>query len=332
MLYDMMQTPTDWKRHIERFTNSLVMAIVYGLRSPDINSQYLQRFEVLLRQWAEINAFGATPPVDVVPILNWVPERFLGNWKSRAQVVHDEMRQLYDGLHKLVLRRRQRLGSTNSIIDRLLDQRENNPLTDHQISNLAGVTIKGGSDTSASILASFVLAMVLHPEIQKKAQAEIDRVIPDDRVPDVSDSDRLPYVMSIIKETQRWRPIVGIGVPHQLSEGQCKCRLEDELGSDMSQMYGWTISYFPTVRCCYSMCGDCITTRNDTPILIHLTRIGTRIGQHILQNMPTKQIRICAIIMHMVTFPVSTPANPRSLTIGSRQWPTSLPRHTSRRA
>ena len=113
------------------------------------------------------------------------------------------MRALYDGLHQLVLRRRERIGSTNSIIDRLLDQREKTALTDHQISNLAGVTIKGGSDTSASVLASFVLAMVLHPHIQKKAQAEIDGAIPNDRVPDTSDYDRLPYVMSIIKETQR---------------------------------------------------------------------------------------------------------------------------------
>ena len=197
----------------------LMQRIVYGLRSKDIDSQYMKRFEVLLRQWAEINAFGATPPVDVVPILDWVPERFLGNWKSRARVVHDEMQSLYDGLHKLVLSRRQRVGSTNSIIDRVLDQREKNPLTDHQISMLSGVTIKGGSDTSASILASFVLAMVLHPDIQKKAQAEIDRAVPEDRVPDMSDFERLPYVTSIIKEVQRWRPIVGIGVPHQLSEG-----------------------------------------------------------------------------------------------------------------
>ena len=241
MLHDMMNTPADWKKHIERFTNSIVLCIgmasrssrtlyrlitrtliivaVYGIRSPSIHGKYLVRFEKLLSNWAAINAFGATPPVDVIPILNWVPERFLGNWKSRAKVVHDEMRALYDGLHELVLRRRQRSGSTNSVIDRLLDQQNEAPLTKHQISNLAGVTIKGGSDTSASVLASFVLAMILHPEVQKKAQAEIDEAIPENRIPDDSDYDRLPYVMSIIKETQRWRPIVGVGVPHQLSEG-----------------------------------------------------------------------------------------------------------------
>lgn len=130
------------------------------------------------------------------------------------------MRDLYDGLHERVVRRRQRIGSVNSMIDRILDQNKQNALTSHQISNLAGVTIKGGSDTSATGLTNFVLAMVTHPDIQKRAQAEIDREIPSDRIPDGSDFRRLPYVMSVIKEVMRWRPIGGTGIPHQLSEGE----------------------------------------------------------------------------------------------------------------
>ncbi|OQO10660.1 hypothetical protein B0A48_03958 [Cryoendolithus antarcticus] len=217
MLYDMSRSPGNWKRHLERYTNSVILCIVYGIRSPTIHSKYLERFETLLGNWAAINAFGATPPVDIIPALKWVPERFLGNWISRATVVHDEMRRLYDGLQEIVMQRRRRIGTTDSMIDRVLDQQDKSPLTKHQIANLAGVTIKGGSDTSAAILTSFVLAMVLHPEIQKKAQAEIDAVT-GDRIPDDSDYDRLPYVMAVIKEVQRWRPITGIGVPHQLSE------------------------------------------------------------------------------------------------------------------
>ncbi|KAF2993165.1 hypothetical protein E8E13_000352 [Curvularia kusanoi] len=47
---------------------------------------------------------------------------------------------------------------------------------------------------------------------------EIDREVPSDRIPDQSDFSRLPYVMSIIKEVQRWRPLGGIAIPHSLSE------------------------------------------------------------------------------------------------------------------
>ena len=84
---------------------------------------------------------------------------------------------------------------------------------------LAGVTLKGGSDTTASTLASFVQAMIAFPEVQRKAQAEIDAVIGESRIPVWSDYDSLPYLATLVKETMRWRPTAPLGFPHALSEG-----------------------------------------------------------------------------------------------------------------
>ena len=179
----------------------------------------MKRIEHLLEIWAHINAFGATPPVDIFPFLKYVPQKVFGNWVNRAAKVHDEMHQLYNGLRDLVLQRREKQGSKNSILDRLLDQQKSSELTTHQVTLLAGVATKGGSDTSASVIASFVQAMVTWPEIQRKAQAEIDSVIPEDRVPDFSDYETLPYVATIIKEAHRWRPVAPLSVPHALSQG-----------------------------------------------------------------------------------------------------------------
>lgn len=129
------------------------------------------------------------------------------------------MHMLYDGLRELVLQRRRTKGPMNSIMDRLLDQQKANDLTTHQVTLLAGVATKGGSDTSASVLASFVQAMVTWPEIQRTAQAEIDAVVPEDRVPDFDDYEKLPYIAQIIKEAHRWRPVAPLSVPHALSQG-----------------------------------------------------------------------------------------------------------------
>ncbi len=54
-----------------------------------------------------------------------------------------------------------------------------------------------------SALGSFFLAMVLYPEIQRKAQAEVDRVIGRDRLPDFSDEPSIPYVTALVKEVLR---------------------------------------------------------------------------------------------------------------------------------
>ncbi|CCO36214.1 O-methylsterigmatocystin oxidoreductase Short=OMST oxidoreductase [Rhizoctonia solani AG-1 IB] len=49
-----------------------------------------------------------------------------------------------------------------------------------------------GTDTSVATVIVFVLAMVLHPEVQTKAQAEIDSVLGGTRLPEMADRDSLP--------------------------------------------------------------------------------------------------------------------------------------------
>ena len=58
----------------------------------------------------------------------------------------------------------------------------------------------------------FFLAMALYPEVQKKAQAEINAVIGNNRLPDFGDRDALPYINAIVKEAMRWQPVTPFGV------------------------------------------------------------------------------------------------------------------------
>ena len=59
-------------------------------------------------------------------------------------------------------------------------------------------------------MKSFMLAMTLFPDIQKRAQAEIDIVVGDGRLPSFEDRERLPFVEAIVKEVLRWRPPVPV--------------------------------------------------------------------------------------------------------------------------
>ena len=45
--------------------------------------------------------------------------------------------------------------------------------------------------------------MICFPEVQMKAQAELDHVV-SGRLPDFSDMDDLPYLSAIVKEVIRW--------------------------------------------------------------------------------------------------------------------------------
>lgn len=54
--------------------------------------------------------------------------------------------------------------------------------------------------------------MTLFPEVQKKAQEEIDAVVGRDRLPSFADRARLPYVHAVCKEVVRFHTPVPTGM------------------------------------------------------------------------------------------------------------------------
>lgn len=64
--------------------------------------------------------------------------------------------------------------------------------------------------TVAAIYA-FFKAMTLYPEVQAKAQAEIDAVVGTDRLPTLLDRKDLPYVNAVANEVLRWHSVTPTG-------------------------------------------------------------------------------------------------------------------------
>lgn len=178
------------------------------------------RLYALMEDWSKVMEPGNTPPVDIFPFLKYIPEQFMGNWRSRGQDVGDKMNQLYDEWLKKVVNRRQVSGSKDCFLDRLLDQKDAGKLdmTNHAIYFLCGTLMEGGSDTTSSIIIAFMHALTKWPEVQKKAQKQIDEVVGENRSPTMEDYAQLPYVAACVKEAMRWRPVVPLGFPHVLSE------------------------------------------------------------------------------------------------------------------
>ncbi|KAK9115999.1 hypothetical protein Sjap_014946 [Stephania japonica] len=94
-------------------------------------------------------------------------------------------------------------------VDVLLDLENDESLSESDMIAVLWEMIFRGTDTVAILLEWILARMVLHPDIQSKAQAEIDRCVGggDGHRP-VSDSDlpNLPYLQAIVKETLRVHP------------------------------------------------------------------------------------------------------------------------------
>lgn len=80
-----------------------------------------------------------------------------------------------------------------------------------------------GFDTTSSLFYAAILALVLNPEVQRRAQTELDAVLgspdsPTFRLPTFEDRPHFPYIDAITKELMRWWLPLPLGVGHTTTE------------------------------------------------------------------------------------------------------------------
>nr|ALF38185.1 CYP2D50 [Equus caballus] len=74
-----------------------------------------------------------------------------------------------------------------------------------------------GMVTTSTALAWALLLMILHPDVQRRVQQEIDEVIGQARRPEMGDQARMPFTMAVVHEVQRFGDIAPVGAPHMTS-------------------------------------------------------------------------------------------------------------------
>lgn len=159
--------------------------------------------------------------VDVMPWLEAFPEWLPGvHFKKKASLWKQTTMAMAERPYAYVKQRMNEGSNDVSYVSKMLEQHESTPCEeeDHAIKWTAATLYGAGADTSVSTLTSFFLAMSICPEVQKKAQEEIDIVVGRSRLPTFGDRKDLPYVEAIVKEMLRWLPVAPLGIPHAADE------------------------------------------------------------------------------------------------------------------
>jgi cytochrome P450 len=60
-------------------------------------------------------------------------------------------------------------------------------------------------------LIAFILAMTLYPEVQRKAQRELDALNKPGCLPTFEEAENFPYITAVLHEVLRWNPITPLG-------------------------------------------------------------------------------------------------------------------------
>ncbi|KAF7330594.1 Cytochrome P450 [Mycena sanguinolenta] len=222
LLRRLLRGSTDVMKDFRHFTGTVIMNITYGIDIQGADDKYI-RIVHEVSESASIAGRPGTFLVDSIPALkyvpNWIPgaefKRKAMEWKKIAQ----ELLQLPFTETKQNIATGTARTSFASINLRLLEDMTGIELEAQEavIKATAANMYIGGSDTIVSAIGTFILAMLLHPEVQKKAQAEIDSVVGPGQLPGFGDKPTLPYVSAIVKEVLRWRNVTPLALPHYVA-------------------------------------------------------------------------------------------------------------------
>lgn len=207
---------------IRRYTGATILKVAYGADVKSSDDLYIK----LAERAATMTVQSGTPAatlVDYFPVMRYIP-----TWAPFSRFKRDAMKvkAAVDQMMSLPYERvkeEMTLGTaSSSLTSRLIEAHLSTGSITHEdeedIKGVAGTLYAAAEDTSACVITSFILAMVLFPEVFVKAQDEMDDVVGRARLPGLNDREALPYLDAVIKEVYRWNPPVPLGLPHRVME------------------------------------------------------------------------------------------------------------------
>ncbi|KAH8110331.1 cytochrome P450 [Phellopilus nigrolimitatus] len=218
LLKRLLIAPENFLDHLRLHAGQLIMKYTYGIDVTSCEDRYVHVGEAVMHSISEAAKPGYSL-VDAFPFFlkllpEWIPgashKRRAREW---AQVAH-EMRwaPFLDARNRLSEGKSE---ASPSFVSNCLE--ELGPESERMILDCAALAYGGGSDTTVVAFEALILAMVLYPECQKKAQLEIDTIVGSSRLPTFADKSFMPYVTAITKEVVRWHTVTPQGLPHSLA-------------------------------------------------------------------------------------------------------------------
>ncbi|KAF7790516.1 hypothetical protein EIP86_001472 [Pleurotus ostreatoroseus] len=217
LVASILENPGQWNVHIERSIASTILAIIYDWPRDDPRTEaVIERvYDIAHRQ-----ASAAIPGnylVEIFPSMIHLPE-WLAKWKREGRAWFKKDSEMFVGMMKNVEDKINTSVVDSCLAADLIHGRAKHDLNETQTAWLAGLMFLAGSETTSSTVSTALMAFVLHPEVVRKAQAQLDVVVGRDRLPTFNDRMQLPYIEAIVKEVLRWRPSAPIGVPRRASQ------------------------------------------------------------------------------------------------------------------
>ncbi|EIW87220.1 cytochrome P450 [Coniophora puteana RWD-64-598 SS2] len=222
LVQSLLEDPQDYEIHLKTHAASVIFHIVYGYEPEKRNDPWMNLVEEALPLIIEAMRPETAGVLTVFPFLRYIPLWMPGSKLRRDAIkckeLTDEMMRIpFEEVKRWVAEGQARDSMASNALNRMHEGTDDH-LTEKLIREASNVIVSAASDTTSSTLSTFILAMVLFPEVQKKAHAEIDAVLGCETLPELDHRPALPYIEAVMRETLRWHPIAPMAIPHAVKD------------------------------------------------------------------------------------------------------------------
>ncbi|KZT30484.1 cytochrome P450 [Neolentinus lepideus HHB14362 ss-1] len=218
MLRNLAHDPERFVYHVRRSAAAVVMMISYGHQIAQEGDMYVNLADDALHALGKAGIFG-TYFVDYMPFLKHVPEWFPGaSFKRQAKEWRKLTRAMVDVPFTMIKQNITAGTAFPCVATFELEKSDGSPESEELIKDVAAIGYAAGADTTVSAIWSFFLAMTVGPDLQRKAQDELDRVLGGSRLPVFEDKPALPFIDCVVWECLRWNPVTPLGLAHYVTE------------------------------------------------------------------------------------------------------------------
>ncbi|PPQ94347.1 hypothetical protein CVT25_000402 [Psilocybe cyanescens] len=217
-LHSLLEDPDEFRHHCKALSAAVIMRVIYGYDSAPKEDYFVDLSEAAMVKMCDSWVAPGAMVVNTLPILRHLPSWFPGATFKKYAIEGQELtRKIRDVPFAFVTKSIAAGTAKHSVVSDMIANNEDQETIKAVAATGYGDTTQAGADTTMATLAWFFYAMILHPEVQKKAQEELDKVVGNGRLPTYEDRDSLPYIDAVVKEVLRWRPIVPLGLLHATS-------------------------------------------------------------------------------------------------------------------
>ncbi|XP_026852073.1 cytochrome P450 2J2-like isoform X1 [Electrophorus electricus] len=212
------RSPFNPQMYLNTAVSNIISALIFGHRFDYHDERFLNVLQwdidaVILAGSSHAHLYNIFPR-----LFDYIPgphQRMFNNYSKIIEFLKDEIRKHKENWDP---------SDPRDYIDAYLtemEKKKTDPEAGFNIETLVFSSLdlfEAGTETTSTTIRWALLYLIKYPQIQKKVQAEIDRVIGQTRQPNLDDRANMPYTEAVIHEIQRMGNIAPLGFPRRASK------------------------------------------------------------------------------------------------------------------